>query len=86
MTGLLVVELFLRLEKQIVDLSTRLIFVSAGQTNLVAAVRAQLPYDKALFVLDVRQPQSGSNRLEIAITADEYDAKGNRVRGKTGGR
>jgi hypothetical protein len=73
------VDFFPRLEKGTVDLSTRLIVASAAQTNFVAAVRAQLPYGKALFLLDVRQPASASNRLEFLITADEYDAKGNRV-------
>jgi hypothetical protein len=75
-------DLFARLEKKTVDLSTGLIVTSAGQTNFVAAVRAQLPYGQALFLLDVRQPASASNRLEFLITAEEYDAKGNKVHGK----
>jgi hypothetical protein len=72
-------DLFPKLEKGTVDLSTRFIVSSSGQTNFVAAVRAQLPYGKALFVLDVRQPESATNRYEFLITADEYDAKGNKI-------
>jgi hypothetical protein len=72
-------DLFARLEKETVDLSTRLIVSSAGQTNFVAAVRAQLPYGNALLVLDVRQAESATNRFEFLITADEYDAKGNKI-------
>jgi hypothetical protein len=72
-------DMFARLEKGTVALSSRLIVVSAAQTNFIAAVRAQLPCNKALFLLDVRQPESASNRLEFLITADEYDARGNIV-------
>jgi hypothetical protein len=77
-------ELFSRLEKETVDLSTRLIVTSAGQTNFLAAVRAQLLYGNALFLLDMRQPESAGNRIGILITADEYDAKGNKVQRKPG--
>jgi len=79
-------DLFARLAKGTVDLSTRLIVVSAGQTNFVGAARAYLPYNKALFLLDMRQPESASNRMEFLITADEYDATGNKVHGKVGGK
>jgi hypothetical protein len=72
-------DLFARLEKETVDLSTRLIVYSSGQTNFVAAMRAQLPYGQTLFVLDVRQPEVATNRFEFLITADEYDAKGNKI-------
>jgi hypothetical protein len=72
-------ELFPQMNNGTVDLSTRLIVSSAMQTNFVAAVRAQLPYGKALFLLDVRHPESASNRQEFLITADEYDAKGNKL-------
>jgi hypothetical protein len=78
-------DLFARLEKETVDLSTRLLVTdSAGQTNFVAAVRAQISYGQALLVLDVRHPESAANRLECVITADEYDAKGNIVQRKAG--
>jgi hypothetical protein len=77
-------DLFSCLEKETVDLSTWLIVTSAGQTNFVAAVRAQIPYRQALFVLDMRQPESTSNRLEIMIKADECDAAGNIVQRKPG--
>jgi len=70
-------DLFARLQKKTVDLSTRLIVSSSGQTNFIAAARAQLPYGKALFVLDIRQPESATNRFEFLITAYEFDAKGN---------
>jgi hypothetical protein len=72
-------DMFARLQKETVDLSTDLIVTSAGQTNFVAAMRAQLPYGKGLLLLDIHQPVSATNRLEILITADEYDATGNKV-------
>jgi hypothetical protein len=72
-------DLFGALEKETVDLSTRVMVSSSGQTNFVAAVRAQLLYGKALFLLDVRPPESATNRFEFLITADEYDAKGNKI-------
>jgi hypothetical protein len=72
-------DLFGRLEKGAIDLSTRLIVSSAAQTNFAGAVRAQLPYNKALFLLDMRQPASASNRMEFLLTADECDAAGNRI-------
>jgi hypothetical protein len=72
-------DMFAHLQKETFDLSTDLIVTSAGQTNFVAAMRAQLPFANALFILDVRQPASATNRLEILITADEYDATGNKV-------
>ena len=77
-------DVFARLEKETVDLSTRIMVCSSGQTNFVAAVRAQLPYGKALFLLDERQPEAATNRFEFLITADEYDAKGNKIHPKTG--
>jgi hypothetical protein len=58
------------------DLSARVMVDSSMQTNFIAAVRAQLPYDKALFLLDVRQPESAGNRAEVLITTDEFVAKG----------
>jgi hypothetical protein len=81
-----IADLFPRLDEEKADLSTRLIVTSAGQTNFLAAVRAQLYYGQALFVLDVRQPKSASNRMEFVITADEYDAKGNMVQKKAAGK
>jgi hypothetical protein len=72
-------DFFPLLEHETVNLSTRLIVTSSGQTNFVAAVHAHLPYGQALFVLDVRQPESATNRYEFLITADKYDAKGNKV-------
>jgi hypothetical protein len=85
-TGGHTVEFFARLEKGTIDLSTCLTLPSAAQSNSFVAVRAQLPYGHALFLLDVRQPESASNRLEFLITADEYDAKGSKVHGKAAGR
>jgi hypothetical protein len=43
-------------------------------------VRAQLPYGKRLFVLDVRQPELATNRFGFLVTAEEYDAKGKKVK------
>jgi hypothetical protein len=79
-------DLFPRLEKETVDLSSRLTITSAGQTNIVAALRAQLPYGQGLLVLDVRQPESAARRMEFVIMADEYDAKGNKLHGKAAGK
>jgi hypothetical protein len=79
-------DLFGHLQKLTVDLSTRLIIGSAIQTNFVATARAQLPYGKALFVLDARHPDSATYRFEIFVTADEIDAGGNKVRGKAPGK
>jgi hypothetical protein len=79
-------EVFPILEDETVDFLTRLIVTSAGKTNFVAAARAQLPYGQALFVLDVRQPEVDDYRMGFLITADEYDAKGNKVHAKAGGR
>jgi hypothetical protein len=79
-------DLFVGLKKGTCDLSIRLIFCSGLRTNFDAAVRAQLPYDKALVLLDVRQPAAASNRMVCLIKADEPDAKGNRVRDTAGGR
>jgi hypothetical protein len=72
-------DLFAGLEKETVDLSTRLMVISSGQTNFTAAARAHLPYGKALLILDVRQPELATNRFEFLITADEIDARGNRI-------
>ena len=79
-------DLYARLEKEHIDLSTRLVVAAKGQTNFVAAMRAQLPYDHALFVLDVRQPDLATNRMEFVITADEMDPAGNIVRRKPVGK
>ena len=79
-------DLFSRLEKEKVDLSTHLIATSPAQSNFVAAVRAQIPYGKLLLVLDVRQPESATNRFEFLIAAYEVDAKGNIIHGNTGGK
>jgi hypothetical protein len=49
-------------------------------------VRAQIPYGKLLLVLDVRQPESATNRFEFLIAAYEVDAKGNIIHGNTGGK
>ena len=70
--------LYSRLEKETADLWVRLAVTSWGQTNCIAAVRAQLPYGKALFILGARQPESESNRFGFLITADESDAKRNK--------
>jgi hypothetical protein len=72
-------EFFPYLEKETIDLSARLIVTATAQSNFVAAVRAQLPYGRAVFVLDVRQPESATNRIEFLITAYEFEAKGNIV-------
>jgi hypothetical protein len=79
-------EVFPRLKGETIDLSTLLIDASATQTNFVAAIRAQLPYDKELFVLDVRRPEMATNRAGIWIAADEIDASGNKVHRQTGGK
>jgi len=79
-------ELFSRLEKETVDLSTRLVVTANGQTNFVASLRGQLPYGQALFVLDVRQPDLATNRMEFMITVDEIDPAGNIVQRKPGGK
>jgi len=71
-------EVYPRLEEKTIDFSTLLIDASATQTNFVAAIRAQLPYGKELFVLDVRQPEMAANRAAVWIHGDETDAKGNR--------
>jgi hypothetical protein len=80
------VDLFARLDKETVDLWSSFIYNTASQSNSALAVRVQLPFDKALLFLDVRQPDLASNRTEIVITADEYDAKGNKIQGKAAGR
>jgi hypothetical protein len=79
-------DLFGRLQKRTVDLSTRVIVASALETNFVAAARAQLPYGQALLVLDVRQPESATNRFEFLLMADEIDAKGNMLHWKDRGK
>ena len=72
-------ECFARLEKETIDLSTRLTVYSRAQTKFVVAMRAQIPYGKALFVVDSRHPELVTNRTAIWIKADEVDAKGNIV-------
>jgi hypothetical protein len=72
-------ELFPQLRNNATDLLTCLVFPSEGQSNVVAAMRVQIPYDKALFVIDSRQPELATNRTAIWIKADEVDAKGNIV-------
>jgi hypothetical protein len=79
-------DVFSRLGKETVDLSTRLIVTSAAQTNFVAAMRAQIPQGHALFVLDVRHPESPTNRMAFVITADETDPAGNIIQRKPGER
>jgi hypothetical protein len=79
-------RLIARLEKKSADLSAQLVVTSAGQTNFIAAARAQIPYGQALLVLDARQPELATNRMEIVITVDEYDAKGNKVHGTAAGK
>jgi hypothetical protein len=78
-TGQCRVDLIACPEENTVDLSTRVVLVSESQTNLVAAVRAPLPWDHALFILDVRQPESATNRHAFWIECDEVDARGNRI-------
>jgi hypothetical protein len=73
-------HLFPRLEKDRVDLSTYFSAISPVQPCFFAAVRAQLPYGKRLFVLDVRQPELATNRFGFLVTAEEYDAKGKKVK------
>lgn len=70
-------ESTLRLRKETIELSVRLIVTKEQETNFVAAVRAQLPYGKALLNLDVRQPDSQQYRSELVIAADECDNIGN---------
>jgi hypothetical protein len=77
---------FARLDKDKVDLWISFASTSLSQTNSALAVRVQLPPDKALFFLDVRQPELASNRAEFVITADEYDSKGNKIQRNTSGR
>jgi len=79
-------DLFSRLGKETIDLSTRLIVTTNGQTNFVEGIRAQLPYGHALFVLDVRQPKAATNHMGFVITADEIDPAGNIVQKKGGGK
>jgi len=78
-TNMLRAECFARLEKETIDLSTRLTVYSRAQTKFVVAMRAQIPYGKALFVVDSRHPELVTNRTAIWIKADEVDAKGNIV-------
>jgi hypothetical protein len=77
---------FARLDKESVDLWISFAYNSPSQTNSALAVRVQLPHDKALFFLDVRQPELASNRTECLITSDEFDAKGNKIQGSASGR
>ncbi len=79
-------DLFGRLQKRTLDLSTRLIVASASETNFAAAARAQLPYGQALLVLDVRQPETVTNRFSFLVMADEIDAKGNKLHWKDRGK
>ncbi len=72
-------EFFPQLEKDNVDFSGRLAVTWPGLTNFVAAVHAQLPYNKTLFCLEVGQPESPGIRTVFLITADEFDAKGNKL-------
>jgi len=72
-------DLVPRLEKETIDLSTRLIATSLGQTNFAVDVRAQLPYGKGLLVLEVQQPKPSTPRMGFLITVDEYDAAGNKI-------
>jgi hypothetical protein len=79
-------DLCARLERNTLDLSTRLIAASAKTTNFVAAARVQIPYGQTLFVLDVRQAELETNRFAFLITADEYDNKGNKIHGSKSGK
>jgi len=79
-------DLFARLEKETMDLSTFIIVTADGQTNFAARVRAQLPDGQALFVLDLRHPESATNRIAIVIKANELDVKGNIVQRKPAGK
>jgi hypothetical protein len=74
------VNFFERLDKEMADLWISVAYDSASATNFALAVRVQLPLDKALLLLDVRHPEAKFNRTEILITADDYDAKGNKIR------
>ena len=76
------VDLFPLLEKETLDLSTRVLATSNGQTNFVAALRAHIPYGKVLLLLDIRHPEAASSRLEILIRADESDPAGNWLHAK----
>lgn len=74
--------LFGRLEKDTVDLTSLVVIASETETNLFPAVRTQIPFGSALFLLDVRHPELATNRTEIVITAEEIDAAGNKVHAK----
>jgi len=81
-----IVSFFARLGKGTIDLSTRLSGDFKGKETLFANVRAQLAYGQALLVLDDRHGHSPTHCLEIIITANEIDAKGNIVSRKGGGK
>jgi len=71
-----IAEVFPRLNEKTIDLSTRLI----DSSEIVAAVRAQVPYGKELLVLDIRVPELFTNRDAIWIRIYDVDAKGHIVR------
>ena len=50
-----------------------------AQTNYAAAVRAQIPWNTALFLLDARNPDSNAERFGVLLVTGEYDAKGNKI-------
>ena len=79
-------EFFPKLEKDDVDFSGRVAVTWPGLTNFVAAVHAQLPYNKTLFCLDVGPSNSSGIRTTFLITADEFDAKGNKIQTSSAGR
>lgn len=79
MSGDYIAQVFSKLNETTIDLSARFIALSASQTNFITAVRAQIPYGKALFVLDSRQPNAATNRIAFWVEPNEIDAKGNRV-------
>jgi hypothetical protein len=70
-------DLFSWLGREKVDLRTSFGVITAGKATFVAGARAQIPYGQALLLLDTRRPESATNRVEILITTDEIDAKGN---------
>jgi hypothetical protein len=75
------VEVYVRLKRDSSDLWTRVTFSDGTQTNFLAAVRAQVPWNDALFVIDDREPAAATNRRAFWISPFEVDAAGNRLHG-----
>ncbi|HWD20983.1 MAG TPA: hypothetical protein VHB20_17080 [Verrucomicrobiae bacterium] len=50
-----------------------------GAESFAATVRARLSYNHILVLLDTLDPDHATNRTVMVVTADEIDAKGNKV-------